>query len=133
MLAKTTGAENQVARKVLSAKELLAAQKLVRHVPVGDAVVEAILKLVRAGRPEETDLPDVAANVSWGPGPRASQAFMLCARARAVMQGRLAPSVDDVIAIAEPVLRHRMALNFAARADGVNISDIIRKLCAVVA
>lgn len=133
VLAKTTGAENQVARKVLSAKELLAAQKLVRHVPVGDAVVEAILKLVRAGRPEETDLPDVAANVSWGPGPRASQAFMLCARARAVMQGRLAPSVDDVIAIAEPVLRHRMALNFAARADGVNISDIIRKLCAVVA
>ena len=133
VLAKTTGAENQVARKVLNAKELLAAQKLVRHVPVGDAVVEAILKLVRAGRPEETDLPDVAANVSWGPGPRASQAFMLCARARAVMQGRLAPSVDDVIAIAEPVLRHRMALNFAARADGVNISDIIRKLCAVVA
>lgn len=133
VLAKTTGAESVVARKVFDARELLAAQKLVRHVPVGEGVVEAVLKLVRAGRPGSSDLPDVAANVSWGPGPRASQAFMLCARARAVLHGRLAPSVDDVIAISEPVLRHRMALNFAARADGIDISDIIRKLCTVVA
>lgn len=133
VLAKTTGSEAVRARKVLSAEELIAAQKLVRHIPVGDGVVEAVLKLVRAGRPDSSDLPEVAANVSWGPGPRASQAFMLCARARAVLHGRLAPSVDDVIAIAEPVLRHRMALNFAARADGIDISDIIRKLCSVVA
>ena len=97
------------------------------------SVVEAILSLVRAGRPETSDVPDVTKHVVWGPGPRASQALMLAVRARAVMDGRLAPSVDDVLALAHPVLRHRMALNFAARADGVTMDKVIDRLCQPLA
>ena len=69
-------------------------------------------------------------HLAWGPGPRAAQALMLATRARAVLDGRLSPSVDDVLALAEPVLRHRMALTFAARADGVHLSEVIDRLKA---
>jgi MoxR-like ATPase len=102
----------------------------VRRVPVGESVVEAILKLVRAGRPEDSDIPEARQHIAWGPGPRASQALMLACRARALLDGRFAPSVDDVVALAPPVLRHRMALNFAARADGVTMAGIIGRLVA---
>ena len=95
--------------------------------PVGESVVEAILKLVRALRPGEA--PDsIADNIAWGPGPRASQALMLGIRARALMGGRFAPSIDDVIALSGPVLHHRMALTFAARADGITLDDVIGRL-----
>ena len=97
---------------------------------VGESVGEAILTLVRAGRPETSDLATVQANVSWGPGPRASQALMLGVRARAVIEGRMAPSIDDVLALAQPILRHRMALTFAARAEGVTLEEIIDALAA---
>ena len=129
MLIATTGAEEEHAVNVLSADELMAAQRLVRRVPVGESVVEAILELVRNGRPETSTLPEVPQQVAWGPGPRASQALMLAVRARAVMEGRFAPSVDDVVALAPPVLRHRMALSFAARAEGATIDDLIDRLC----
>ena len=86
------------------------------------------VRTVRGGRPETSDIPEVQAHVAWGPGPRASQALMLASRARAVLDGRLAPSVDDVVALAGPVLRHRMALNFAARAEGVTMGQIIARL-----
>ena len=109
---------------------LLEAQRLIRHVPVGESVVEAILELVRAGRPETSPLAEVRAHVGWGPGPRASQALMRAVRARAVIHGRLAPSVDDIVAMAHPVLRHRMALTFTARAEGVAIGEIIERLVA---
>jgi MoxR-like ATPase len=75
-------------------------------------------------------LEEVRNHVAWGPGPRASQALMMAARARAVLDGRLSPSLDDVLALAKPVLRHRMALNFAARADGITLDDVIDRLCA---
>ena len=88
-----------------------------------------LLDLVRAGRPESSDLEDVVTHVAWGPGPRASQALMLACRARAVLDGRLSPSLDDVMALAPPVLRHRMALNFAARAEGVTMDSILARLC----
>ena len=114
----------------MTAAELLAAQRLVRRIPVGESVVESILTLVRAGRPDESALPEVKRHVAWGPGPRASQALMLATRARALIDGRLSPSVDDVIALAPAVLRHRMALNFAARADGVTLAQIIERLIA---
>ena len=99
-----------------------------RRVPTGDSVVEAILTLVRNGRPESSDLAEVKAHVAWGPGPRASQALALACRARAILDGRLAPSIDDVLALAQPVLVHRMATTFAARADGVTVPDIIERL-----
>jgi len=129
MLIATTGAEQAEAVPVMSAEEVIAAQRLVRRMPVGESVVEAILKLVRLGRPETSDLPDVRNHVAWGPGPRASQSLMLAIRARALLDGRLTPSVDDVVALAGPVLRHRMALNFAARAEGVTVDQVIGRLC----
>ncbi len=125
MLLATTGAAEAKAERVMTADELLVAQRLIRRVPVGESVVEAILDLVRAGRPETSSVPEVKRAVAWGPGPRASQALMLAARARAVLDGRLSPSIDDVAALAGPVLRHRMALSFAARADGVTLDRIV--------
>jgi len=129
MLLATTGVAEDSAAPVLTGPELLAAQRLVRRVPVGESVVEAILKLVRSGRPGES--PDAARqSIAWGPGPRASQALMLASRARALLDGRLAPSIDDVVALAHPVLRHRMALTFAARADGIGMAQVIDRLVA---
>ena len=125
MLLATTGIAEAKAERVMSADELMVAQRLIRRVPVGEGVVEAILDLVRAGRPETSDLQEVQRSVAWGPGPRASQALMLAARARAVLDGRLSPSIDDVAALAGPVLRHRMALSFAARADGMTLGRIV--------
>jgi MoxR-like ATPase len=133
MLIATTGLAEEKPVKVLTAKELLRAQETIRRVPVGETVVAAILKLVRDGRPESTGIEEIRQQVSWAPGPRASQALMLATRARAVLQGRLAPSVDDVLALAHPVLRHRMALNFASRADGITVDQVIDRLCAGIA
>ena len=129
IIVRTTGADQPVAKQVLTSEELVGAQKLVRQVPVGESVINAILKLVRSGRPETTDLQEVKDRVAWGPGPRASQALMQASRARALLQGRLSPSVDDVIALARPILQHRMALNFGARADGHTVSGLIDLLC----
>jgi MoxR-like ATPase len=129
MLIATTGTADEKPVTVLSPTDLMSAQRLVRRIPVGESVVEGILSLVRAGRPELTDVPEVSRHVAWGPGPRASQALMLAARARAVLDGRLSPSLDDVLALAKPVLKHRMALNFTASADGITIDDVIDRLC----
>jgi len=130
MVIATTGASVEQAVTVLSPADLMAAQHLVRRIPIGESVVEGILDLVRSGRPESSDVAEVRSHVAWGPGPRASQALMLAARARAVLDGRLSPSLDDVVALAKPILRHRMALNFAARADGVTLDAVIDRLCA---
>jgi MoxR-like ATPase len=127
MLFETTGAGESVARAVLSAEELAAAQTLVRRLPVGESVVEAILRLVRALRPDEASR-ELAGQIAWGPGPRASQALMLTVRARALLDGRYAPSLDDVEALAVPVLQHRMAVTFAARADGIGVRDLITRV-----
>jgi len=126
MLFDTTGAEEAKPKAAMSADELIAAQRLVRRLPVGESVVEAILKLVRSARPGNGDAD--TKSIAWGPGPRASQALMLAVRARALLDGRLAPSIDDVVALAEPILKHRMALTFAARAEGDNVEAVIGKL-----
>jgi MoxR-like ATPase len=131
ILLATTGEGDAQATQVFTAQELLAAQALLRRMPVGDSVVELILDLVRAFRPDEADAsPGVRETVAWGPGPRAAQALMLTVRARALLQGRLAPSADDVIDMARPVLSHRMALNFAARARGDSLNDLIDSTAA---
>jgi len=128
MLLATTGSAEARPHAVLDTGELLAAQALIRRVPVGESVVDAILSLVRGARPETSDDETVRKHVAWGPGPRAAQALMLASRARALLDGRLAPSVDDVVALAHPVLRHRMALSFSARADGVSLPGVIDTL-----
>jgi MoxR-like ATPase len=128
VLLETTGDSVATPTQALDSGELEAIQRLVRRLPVGDAVVDAILDLVRAARPDTGDAA-IAPHISWGPGPRAAQALMLATRARALATGRLAPSLDDVAVLAAPVLRHRMALNFTARRD-MSVEDIIRKLVA---
>jgi MoxR-like ATPase len=126
ILIATTGAEEAAATQVFTAEALIAAQGVIRRMPVGDAVVEAILDLVRACRPGEPEGRALDGQLSWGPGPRAAQALMLAVRARALLDGRLAPSAGDVAALAQAVLTHRMALSFAARARGDSLSGIIR-------
>jgi len=128
MLFATTGVEDRSLKTILSADELMMAQRLVRQLPVGDQVVDAILKLVSSARPGTGIDQEFEDMIAWGPGPRASQALMLAVRAKALIDGRLAPSVDDVIELAEPVLKHRMALTFAARAEGMQMSDLVAKL-----
>lgn len=131
ILIATTGVAEEDAHQVFSDIELLEAQTLLRRMPVGDNVVEAILDLVRAFRPDDDSADErVRQTVAWGPGPRAAQALMLTVRARALLQGRLAPSVDDVVAMARPVLTHRMALNFAARARGDTLTGLISDTAA---
>ncbi|WP_071798634.1 AAA family ATPase [Natronohydrobacter thiooxidans] len=131
ILLATTGESEDAAHEVFTAAELMAAQRLLRRMPVGEKVVEAILDLVRACRPDEPEAHEAVQDaVSWGPGPRAAQALMLTVRARALLDGRLAPSVEDVAAMARPVLTHRMALGFAARARGDNLGQIIDRVAA---
>ncbi|MCU0830271.1 MAG: MoxR family ATPase [Rhizobiaceae bacterium] len=129
VLLDTTGSSGAKAAKVIDAARLSEIQSLVRRMPVPESVVESILTLVRSARPGHGN-SDVDRQVAWGPGPRAGQAMMLCVRGRALADGRLAPSVDDVRALAEPVLQHRMALTFAARAEGVKVADVIARLVA---
>jgi MoxR-like ATPase len=128
MLFETTGATEAHAEQVIDAHALRSIQQLVRRMPVGESVVEAILDLVRSARPDSAPNPKLASAIAWGPGPRASQALMLAARARALIDGRYAPSLDDVVDLAEPVLQHRMALGFAARADGLTVRDVVAEL-----
>ncbi|WP_264049503.1 AAA family ATPase [Methylobacterium flocculans] len=127
ILIETTGVDEHRPVAVMSTEALLSAQRLVRRLPVGDAVVDAILDLVRSARPEGGD-PALKDKLLWGPGPRASQALTLAVRARALIEGRVAPSIADVKALAEPVLKHRMALSFSARADGETVSGLIAQL-----
>ncbi len=127
VLIETTGASEAKAGAAMTAEQLQTAQRLVRRLPVGDQVVEAILDIVRAARPDSGE-KDVAGMLAWGAGPRASQSLALAVRARALLQGRLAPSVDDVAALAAPVLKHRLALTFAARADGGTVERVVSKL-----
>ena len=132
MMIETTGLDHPCIEPVMSADQVISAQRLIRQFPIGDKVVDGIMTLVRQGRPEISQLPEVQRHVVWGPGPRASQALMLATRVRAFFHGRFAPSLDDVIALAKPILRHRMALHYTARTEGLTIDKIIERLCQEV-
>ena len=127
ILLETTGVSEAEPRAAIDAARLQEIQTLIRRMPVSEKVLDAILALVRAARPGNGNAA-TDKHVAWGPGPRAGQAMMLCARARALYDGRLAPSVDDVMALAEPVLQHRMALTFGARAEGMSVRGVIADL-----
>ncbi len=129
MLIATTGIAEDRPRPAMTVAELIGAQRLVRRIPVGESVVDAILALVRSGRPDAVG-NGITRFVSWGPGPRASQALMLACRARALIDGRYSPSIDDVLALAPPVLRHRMAVSFAGRGEGITIGRVIEQISA---
>lgn len=133
ILRATTGMDEAKPRAAMTPAELITAQSLIRQMPVGEKVMDGILDLVRAGRPEEPEARElVRKHLDWGPGPRAAQALMLASRARALLDGRYAPSLDDVAALAAPVLRHRMGLTYAARAEGIEPTDIISDLVSVL-
>src|SRR6185312_14902629 len=129
MLLATTFGNETAPTRISTPAELMEAQQIVRHIPVGEKVIDSILRLVRAARPDAESPKDIRDAIAWAPGPRASQALMLAVRARALIGGRLAPSTDDVVALAAPILRHRMALSFSARAEGVTLSGVIDRLC----
>jgi len=131
ILFETTGSEETRAKPAMTGEDLMTAQRLVRRLPVGESVVEAILALVRSARPGPGG-GEAAKLIAWGPSPRASQALMLAVRARALLDGRLAPSIDDVVDLAEPVLKHRMALTFTARAEGESVEAVIARLKAQI-
>jgi MoxR-like ATPase len=133
ILVETTGSEEARARPALDAAQLIALQALVRRMPVPEKVLEAILKLVRSARPEQSDDPRVKSRVEWGPSPRAGQSLMLAARARALLRGRLAPALDDVEALAEPALGHRMALAYDPAGGSASLSELIADLAAKAA
>ncbi|MBI4030566.1 MAG: AAA family ATPase, partial [Proteobacteria bacterium] len=127
ILVTTTNRES-AAKAVLNAEGLAGIQSLVRDMPVGESVINAILRLVRSARPGP-DAPEIVNKyVIWPPGPRASQNLMLACRAKALLEGREAPSADDVIDLAEPIMKHRMALNYQARADGIFLKGLIAEL-----
>jgi len=133
IILATTGTRNTSLEPVFNTEHLIEAQLLIRRMPVGEQVVDMILDLVRSARPGEGANELVNKAVVWGPGPRAAQALMLLVRARALLEGRMAPSISDVEALARPVLIHRMALGFAARAEGTSLEDVIANLVAEAA
>lgn len=128
MLITTTGSGEAVLTQCMSPEELKVAQMLLRRLPVSDQVVDGILRVVRQARPETSTDEFIKQNVTWGPSPRAAQALSLGARALALLDGRLAPSLDDVMALLGPALQHRMALSFAARAEGVTVAAVLDRL-----
>ncbi|MFY9287242.1 MAG: MoxR family ATPase [Alphaproteobacteria bacterium] len=133
MLLATTVTPEHDLKATIAAHELLELQNLVRRMPLSEKTMEGILALVRNGRPESSTLDIVKKYVIWGPGPRASQALSLASRARALIDGRLSPSLDDVLALAKPALQHRMALSFAARAEGVTMDHVLAAMTQSVA
>nr|WP_271801006.1 MoxR family ATPase [Commensalibacter communis] len=128
MLLATTGANESQAQQIITPDTLVKAQSLVRRLPIGENLVDSILRLVRNARPETSEDPFIQQNIAWGPGSRAAQALMLLVRARALLNGRLAPNQEDLIALAPAVLRHRIALTFTARAENIQLDDILKNL-----
>ena len=128
ILVETTGLDDAFVAPASSAEELIQMQALVRRMPVGEKVLETILNLVRSARPEQSEDDRVRALVDWGPSPRAGQALMLAARGRALLRGRLSPSIEDVEALAEPALGHRMAMRYDPTGEAPRLKDLIDDL-----
>ncbi|HEX8698392.1 MAG TPA: MoxR family ATPase [Myxococcaceae bacterium] len=133
IVKSTTGGAQPKLEKILSPERIIALQDLVRRVPVPDHVVRYAVDLVRNTRPKEPGVPDfVSKNVSWGAGPRASQYLVLAAKARAILDGRFVAAVEDVRALARPVLRHRVLPNFTAESEGITSVKLVDQLVASV-
>jgi MoxR-like ATPase len=133
VLKRTTGNATPRVRKVINARTILELQEIVRRVPVGDHVYTFALDLVRATRPNEPGASDFVRHwLSWGAGPRAGQYLILGGKARALMNGRLFVTVEDVEAVAAPVLRHRIIPNFNANAEGITVDQIIDKVITLI-
>ena len=133
MLKRTTGAVAPRVRKVIDGKAIVELQEIVRRVPVGDHVYNFALDLVRATRPNEPTASDFVRHwLSWGAGPRAGQYLIMASKARALMHGRLHVTLEDVEAVAAPVLRHRIIPNFNADAEGITVEQIVEKIITLI-
>lgn len=128
ILKSTTGTKKEKLNKVISGEDILRLQELVREVPISDELISFVSTLVRATRPETTTSSYVKEWVSWGAGPRAGQAMILTAKARALLKGRLAVTLEDIKAVAIPVLRHRIIINFRAESEGINSDNVTKTL-----
>jgi len=133
ILARTTGTAEPEVRTVLEAEAVMRCQVLVREVPISRPLLEYAARLVRATRPRTTPVDEIREHVSWGAGPRAGQALVLSAKARALLRGRLAVTLEDLVAMARPVLRHRILLGFEAISRGIEPDDVIDDLLERVA
>ncbi len=129
IVQSTTSAYEPVLERILDADEVLALQALVRRVPVADEMLDFAVRLTGMTRPGSPDAPQFVKDyVSWGAGPRATQYLVLGAKTRAILEGRYTPGIDDVIAVALPVLRHRVITNFTAEAENIRVEELIRRL-----
>lgn len=128
LIATTSNVEENI-KSVFTTSDILAMQRLVRDIPMGESVIDFITQLVRNCRPETTKVSAVKHYLDWGPGPRAGQAFMLAGRSLALLKGQEAPLIEDILDLAKPILRHRVGLSFKARADEVSVDEIIEKVC----
>lgn len=128
MITSTIKSDDPVPRSILFANDLREMQIMVRHMPISPPLLQTVLDFVRSGRPESTRLDIVKKYVSWGPGPRATQAMASAMRARALIKGRREPLIEDFAALVGPVLRHRMSLNYQARTDGITLDNVIKAM-----
>ncbi len=128
ILKKTTGSKKEKVKKILTGNDIIRLQQLVREVPISDELIAFVSNVVRATRPETTDNSYVKEWVSWGAGPRAGQAMILTAKARALQQGRISVTLDDIKHVAFPVLRHRILVNFKAEAEGILPDNITAQI-----
>lgn len=132
ILAQTTGSHVGQVPRVMDGEEVLALQARVREVHLGEDLLVWINRLVRASRPAEGGPDDVRKYVKWGAGPRAGQSLVLACKARALLHGRLAATREDIVALAAPVMRHRLLLSFAAEAEQKTADDVIAALLHTV-
>jgi MoxR-like ATPase len=132
ILKNTTGVKKEILEQVINGEDILRLQYLVREVPISDDLIRFVSKVVRATRPETTTYDYVKEWVNWGAGPRAGQAMILTAKARALLQGRLAVTLDDIKHVALPVLRHRVIVNFRAEAEGINADSVTEQLLKTI-
>jgi len=128
ILISTTGTKKEAVKAVITGEEIIRLQQLVRQIPISDELIDYVNRVVRATRPETTKNSYVKEWVDWGAGPRAGQAMILTAKARALQQGRLSVTLDDLKNVAYPVLRHRVIINFKAEAEAITSDDITREL-----
>ncbi len=128
ILKNTTGVKKEAVKKIITGKEIIRLQEMVREVPISDELIEYVSYIVRSTRPESTENSYVKEWVSWGAGPRAGQAMILTAKARALQQGRISVTLDDLKHVAFPVLRHRILVNFKAEAEGVTSDSVTRQI-----
>jgi MoxR-like ATPase len=132
VLNRTTGSKKADVKAVITAEEILQAQALVRQVTISEDLVKYVSKFIRATRPDTTTVPYIKEWVRWGAGPRAGQALILTAKARALVKGRYSVLMEDLHAMAAPVLRHRILLNFKAEAENITSDAVTEELVRVI-